>query len=98
MLEATPNAKIVCAIEHYRADGETDLDKSLAFTVENLGDVDALLTFDGSSLAVPIHVSKGREFEFLGVRYSGTLQVVFDKATTGTQPLVTILKRALVCG
>lgn len=77
--------------------GKTDLDACLAFTVENVGTVAAYLTFDASATPLQLPAGTKREFEFLGDRYNGEMNIAFDTATSDQRPRVNVIKRTHTC-
>jgi hypothetical protein len=83
-------------VENISKDGKTDLDNSLAFSVENVGQVDADLFFDESEVLAQLPAGMNREFEFLGNKYSGQLAVRFREGADKDKR-VTVIKRTLRC-
>jgi hypothetical protein len=83
-------------VENLLEDGDSDLDLALHLSIENIGTVDAEISFDASGDWAELPAGMKRELPFVGDRYVGRLHVRFNKADSGEQR-VTIIKLTHHC-
>lgn len=79
------------SVDTIKTSGQTfSVEAVVSFTVHNLGDTIALLSYNGESTLMRINPKTAREFPGdSGYNYTGIMQIKFDNASNG---LVEVIK------